>query len=97
MSDIHLGDWGKHLVKEYGLSAEQAEDLELEAAELYAHDTEDGWCCACEADIAFAKSTLLPLILRALPEKKPEIESKQHYCFNDCIDEAAANIRKALG
>lgn len=53
-----LGDWGKHLVKEYGLSTKAAMDLELEAAELYAHDTRDGWCCACEADIAFALDSI---------------------------------------
>ena len=54
VDDEFLGTWGKHLVNEYGLSAEQASDIEQEGAELYAHKTREGWCCACEADMAFA-------------------------------------------
>lgn len=32
--------------------------VEQLSAEHYAHKTEDGWCCACEADMAFMYSTL---------------------------------------
>lgn len=32
--------------------------VEQLAANTYAHDTRDGWCCACEADIAFALSSI---------------------------------------
>lgn len=66
--DDFLGDWGKHLVKDYGLSVEAAESLELEAAELYAHDTRDGWCCACEADQAFMEAEIAQHTARAVLE-----------------------------
>lgn len=41
------------------------EQVEQLAADTYAHPTIDGWCCACEADIAFAESWLR--------DTKPEI------------------------
>ena len=41
------------------------ERVEQLAANIYAHPTEDGWCCACEADVAFAEVWLR--------ETKPEI------------------------
>ena len=50
----------KRLLKGWGvkLTQEQVEALALAAADVYAHGTEDGWCCACSADIAFADSWL---------------------------------------
>lgn len=42
-----------------------AEDVEQLAADHYAHPAGDGWCCACDADIAFAESQLR--------ESKPEL------------------------
>ena len=34
------------------------DEVEQLAADEYGHRTEDGWCCACEADKAFMYSTL---------------------------------------
>lgn len=57
----------KHILKETGhsLPNEVVERLSQAAADVYAHGTEEGWCCACSADIAFAESWLR--------ETKPEI------------------------
>lgn len=41
------------------------EDVEHLAADTYGHKTIDGWCCACDADIAFAE--------QYLRETKPEL------------------------
>lgn len=40
------------------LSDDKAQALETLIVENFAHGTEPGWCCACEADIAFAESRL---------------------------------------
>lgn len=76
-----LGDWGKHLVKEYGLSVKDAMSIELEAAELYAHDTRDGWCCACDADIAFATK-----YIQDEPEYKALITTEQLAIWNKALE-----------
>lgn len=41
------------------------EQVEQLAANTYAHPTRDGWCCACDADIAFANSSI---------QKEPEFK-----------------------
>jgi len=43
-----LDKWGVRLTHS------QINELSLDAADVYAHPTRPGWCCACEADIAFA-------------------------------------------
>lgn len=42
------------------------EQVEQLAADIYAHSTRDGWCCACDADIAFAMDDI---------QKEPEFQS----------------------
>jgi hypothetical protein len=46
------------LNKKWVSQSDLIDALELLAADIYAHDTEDGWCCACEIDIAFAEAWL---------------------------------------
>lgn len=47
------------------LTYAQISEIEQIAADIYEHPTVLGWCCACEADIAFAE--------HSLRETKPEI------------------------
>lgn len=102
-----LGDFGRHLVKDYGLTVEQAEDLEMEAAELYAHDTADNWCCACEADIAFLngeKKLLLERLLEQIPEKNdgydfaklPNHLKPYYNGFNEATDKITEAIKQMM-
>ena len=50
----------KRILKRHKLSLPKdvIEELSQSAADVYAHNTEDGWCCACGADKAFMYSTL---------------------------------------
>lgn len=82
-----LGDWGKHLVKKYGLSTKDAMDLAFEAAELYAHDARNGWCCACDADIAFAISHL---------KDEPELNAYYQKKYLELAEELVDNSLQAL-
>lgn len=56
MSDIEKAR--KKIAKKYGLSPDKVEEIEQIFADIYAHPTRQGWCCACDADIAFATSYL---------------------------------------
>jgi hypothetical protein len=76
---------------------------------VYSHNSR--WCCACEADIAFALKwiqeepefrELLTLILSCAPEKKRNKDRPSHMSiFDEGYDQSThdftANIRKAFG
>lgn len=60
------------------------EQVEQLAADIYTHPTRDGWCCACDADIAFAMQEI---------QKEPEFEA---LIARECVRARQAEIQYLL-
>lgn len=64
-----------------GLSEKKAMALETLIVEQFSHGTRDGWCCACDADIAFATK-----YIQDEPEFKELIKSQTNQAVLEALD-----------
>lgn len=83
------------------------EAVEQLAADTYAHNSAEGWCCACEADQAFMESEILQQVTKGIESLTLDatgriltfpVEAKwgknRQYGYKEGLDTARAIIQR---